>query len=174
MIFGDEEKNELLFGCARFAENGFGDFFLIQRKTQKKYLRAFLHFGNCFFQKKVDNTRCSSWSRYYFVNLFSMRFELRAKEVFLLSAIFSILVTAFGVSLVYLIFLYPSGDQNIQNPANTPLSSSIATSGAITNTGNTSLLGVQSDIVRITKGVSPSVVSIIISRDVPVYKSDPW
>lgn len=37
-----------------------------------------------------------------------------------------------------------------------------------------SLISVQSEITKIAKNVSPSVVSIVISKDVPTYKSDPW
>jgi len=44
-----------------------------------------------------------------------MNFEFRAKEIFLLSALFSVLVTGFGVSLVYLLFLYP-GEKAVVSP----------------------------------------------------------
>ncbi|MDD4151730.1 MAG: hypothetical protein PHR68_03890, partial [Candidatus Gracilibacteria bacterium] len=39
---------------------------------------------------------------------------------------------------------------------------------------NVSITDLQSQVTKLAKNISPSVVSIIIKKDLVVYKSDPW
>jgi hypothetical protein len=92
-----------------------------------------------------------------------------SRTVFLLSALFSIIVS-FTVGVV----TYQAVSISKTPIRDLAFEKSGDMANSTTSTSPASLYDIESGVKAVAKSVSPSVVSIVISKDVPVYRTDPF
>ncbi len=91
------------------------------------------------------------------------------RTLFAYSAIFSVACSAFAAVATYRVLSGSSFPVSFPNPQ-PPSASSVVPLSPV----SVKLSEVETEVKAIARSVSPSVVSIVVSKDVPVYRTDPF